>query len=391
MAVLAGFFLLGSCGYDDTLVREEIGKVEAELSEYEQKMAALESQLSSLTALINSSFISYLGTDEAGNYVISYMDKGGEVKTVVVAVDADVVTAPLIGTAEYEGVLYWRKTADNGKTWEWILDAEGKMMPVGGKEPQISIDAEGYWTVNGERVLGADGAPVLANDISNTLFKSVEYNEQTGFVEFTLVDGSTFSVRMYEALNIEFDAPSIIAVPDPAEVTRISYTVTGSQAADAVVDYFTAYNVSVEIGKYAKTVNVNLAEGAQEGNTVIMVSAGENVVLKPLFFTAGAAEIKKPVWDNKYGAGTEIHLPGDFTEFDIEVSHNISYEMSISEDCADWLKVAPSTKAEMITTRHSFVADYYESSLGADRKGKIIFKNELYDVTVEIADRKSVV
>ena len=145
MAVLAGFFLLGSCGYDDTLVREEIGKVEAELSEYEQKMAALESQLSSLTALINSSFISYLGTDEAGNYVISYMDKGGEVKTVVVAVDADVVTAPLIGTAEYEGVLYWRKTADNGKTWEWILDAEGKMMPVGGKEPQISIDAEGYW------------------------------------------------------------------------------------------------------------------------------------------------------------------------------------------------------------------------------------------------------
>ena len=106
MAVLAGFFLLGSCGYDDTLVREEIGKVEAELSEYEQKMADLESQLSSLTALINSSFISYLGTDEAGNYVISYMDKGGDVKTVVVAVDSDVVTAPLIGAAEFEGVLY---------------------------------------------------------------------------------------------------------------------------------------------------------------------------------------------------------------------------------------------------------------------------------------------
>ena len=116
MAVLAGFFLLSSCGYDDTLVREEIGKVEAELSEYEQKMADLESQLSSLTALINSSFISYLGTDEAGNYVISYMDKGGDVKTVVVAVDSDVVTAPLIGAAEFEGVLYWTSTADNGKT-----------------------------------------------------------------------------------------------------------------------------------------------------------------------------------------------------------------------------------------------------------------------------------
>ena len=198
MAVLAGFLLLGSCGYDDALVREEIGKVEAELSEYEQKMADLESQLSSLTALVNSSFISYLGTDEAGNYVISYMDKGGEVKTVVVAVDSDVVTAPLIGVAEYEGVLCWRKTTDNGKTWEWILDAAGNKMPVGGQEPVISIDAEGYWTVNGERVLGADGKPVLANDISNTLFKGVEYNEETGFVEFTLVDGFQCSQPHYE-------------------------------------------------------------------------------------------------------------------------------------------------------------------------------------------------
>ena len=76
MAVLAGFLLLGTCGYDDTLVRKEIEKVEAELSEYEQKMADLESQLSTQTALVNSSFISYLGTDEAGNYGISYMDIG---------------------------------------------------------------------------------------------------------------------------------------------------------------------------------------------------------------------------------------------------------------------------------------------------------------------------
>ena len=389
MAVLAGFFLLGSCGYDDTLVREEIGKVEAELSGYEQKMTDLENQLSSLTALINSSFVSYLGTDEAGNYVISYMDKGGDVKTVVVAVDSDVVTTPLIGAGEYEGVLYWRQTADNGKTWDWILDGNGDRMPVGGVEPEVSIDAEGFWTVNGEPVLGADGKKVLANDVSNTLFKDIKYNEETGYVEFTLVDGSVFSVRMYEALNIEFDAPAMIAVPDPSAVTKVAYTVTGSQAADAVVDYFTAYNVTVEIDKYAKTINVTLAEGAEEGNTVIMVSAGENVVLKPLFFTAGSAEIQKPVWDNRYGTGTEIHLPGEFTEFDIEVSHNISYDMTISEDCADWLKLAPSAKAEMVTTRHSFIADYFESTLGADRKGKITFRNELYDVIVEITVRQT--
>ena len=84
------------------------------------------------------------------------------------------------------------------------------------KKPEVKIDAEGFWTVNGERVVGANGNPVLADDISNTLFKNIEYNEQTGYVEFTLVDGSVFSVRMYEALNIEFDAPAMIAVPDPS-------------------------------------------------------------------------------------------------------------------------------------------------------------------------------
>lgn len=390
LAVLAGLIFLSSCAYDDTLVREEIGKVEAELLSYEQKMADLESQLSSLTALIKSSFISYLGTDDKGNYVVSYMDAGGEVKTLTLAVDSDVVTAPLIGAGTHEdGGLYWRQTPDNGKTWEWILDKEGKMIPVGGVPPQIGIDANGFWTIDGEQVKGADGNPILANDVSNTLFTGISFNEKTGCVVFELVGGSSFSVKMYEALNIEFDAPSIIAVPNPEEQMKVSYTVTGSQAEEAVVDYFTAYNVSVEIDGYSKTVNVTLAPGAVEGNTVIMVSAGKNVVLKPLFFTAGSAEIQKPVWDNKYGTGTEIMLPGDLTEFDIEVSHNIDYVMTISEDCAEWLKEMPSTKGAMVTDKHSFVADYYESSLGVDRKGKITFYNKLYDVTVEVTVRQS--
>lgn len=389
-AVLAGFLFFGCSGYDDTLVREEIGKVEAELSEYERTMTELESQMSSLTALIGSSFISYLGTDEAGNRVISYMDKGGEVKTLVLAVDSDVVTAPLIGAGEYEdGKLYWRQTSDNGRTWDWILDAENRMMPVGGTEPQVGIDAGGYWTVNGSQVIGADGKPVLADDVSNTIFRSVDYDAGTGLVVFTLADGTSFSVRLYEALDIRFDAPSIIAVPDPAAQVKVAYEVTGSQAGDAVVDYFTAYNVSVEIDVYGKTVNVTLDEGAAEGNTVIMVSAGENVVLKPLFFTAGEAVIEKPVWDNKYGTGTEILLEGELTEFDIEVSHNIDYTMTISEDCAGWLKTAPESKAGMVTTVHSFVADYYESDLGADRKGTITFYNRPYDVSVEVVVRQS--
>ena len=390
ISFVSGLSLLFSCSYDDSLLREEIGKVDAELSGYEQTMTDLEDQMSSLTDLINSTFVSYIGTDEEGNQVISYMEDGGEVKTVTLALGSDVVTSPLIGTqTDEDGRLYWCLTSDNGKTWDWILDDAGKKMPVGGTEPEVGIDADGYWTVNGERALGSDGEPVLADDASNRLFTGVEYDEESGMVIFSLAGGSSFSVRMFEALGIEFDAPSIIAVPDPAVQTKIAYTVTGTQAEEAIVDWFTAYNVTVEIDKYARTVNVTLADGAEEGNTVIMVSAGENVVLKPLFFTAGTAEIQKPVWDDEYGTGAEIQLEGELTEFEIEVSHNIDYTMSISEDCSDWLREAPSTKAEMVTTVHSFVADYYESDSGADRVGTIIFRNDLYDVTVEVKVRQS--
>ena len=389
-AFIALLPFLGSCSYDDSLLREEIGKIEEELSGYERQVMELESQMSSLTAIVNSSFISYLGTDEAGNYVISYMEEGGEVKTLTLALDSDVVTSPIIGTREDEdGKLYWCQTPDNGTTWDWILDSEGKKMPVGGIEPEVSIDSGGYWTVNGARVPGADGNPVLADDVSNILFSGVEYDEESGLVVFSLADGTSFSVRMYESLGITFDASPVVAVPDPSVPVRLSYNVTGTDAADAVVDWFSAWNVTVEIDKYARAVTVTLDEGAEEGNTLIMVSYGKNVVFKPLFFTAGTAEIQHPVWDDKYGTGQEIVLEGDLTEFDIEVSHNIDYTMTISEDCSDWLREAPAVKADMVTTTHSFIADYYENDSGADRTGTIIFYNRPYDVSVELTVRQS--
>ena len=389
-AFIALLPFLGSCSYDDSLLREEIGKIEEELSGYERQVMELESQMSSLTAIVNSSFISYLGTDEAGNYVISYMEEGGEVKTLTLALDSDVVTSPIIGTREYEdGKLYWCQTPDNGTTWDWILDSEGKKMPVGGIEPEVSIDSGGYWTVNGARVPGADGNPVLADDVSNILFSGVEYDEESGLVVFSLADGTSFSVRMYESLGITFDASPVVAVPDPSVPVRLSYSVTGTDAAEAVVDWFTAWNVTVEIDKYARAVTVTLDEGAEEGNTLIMVSYGKNVVFKPLFFTAGTAEIQQPVWDDKYGTGQEIMLEGELTEFDIEVSHNIDYTMTISEDCSDWLREAPAVKADMVTTTHSFIADYYENDSGADRTGTIIFYNRPYDVSVELTVRQS--
>lgn len=262
-------------------------------------------------------------------------------------------------------------------------------MPVGGVPPTMGIDAEGFWTVNGERFTGKDGKPVLADDVSNTLFQKVETDEESGRVRFTLADGSSFEIPVFEALSITFDAAPVTAIPDRSAPAYIKYTVSGTEAKEAYVDYFTAWNVTVEIDKYTRTISVKLEEGAEEGNTVILVSAGGNTVLKPLFFSYGTAQIAPPTWDPQFGTGTEVALEGEFTEFDIKVSADIAYDVTIAEECRSWLKPAPATRAPMVTTTHSFVADYYENDSGADRKGSITFSNRPYGVTVTLGVRQS--
>ena len=53
------------------------------------------------------------------------------------------------------------------------------------------------------------------------------------------------------------------------------------------------------------------------------------------------------------------------------------------------MEPAPATRAQMVTTTHSFVADYYENDSGADRKGSITFSNRPYGVTVTLGVRQS--
>ena len=233
IAIISGLFLAGSC-YDDTQVREEIAKVEAELSGYEKTVADLQSQVNNLTSIKNSSFITYLNTNDKGNYVITYMNNGGDTHTVELAVNDDVVDAPFIGTETVDGKLYWKVTTDNGATWRPLTDSNGKRLLVGGTAPTISIDQNGYWTAEGEPLLGLDGKPVLATDISNVLFTGIEHNKETGLVDFTLVGGDKFSVRMYEALGIQLESASVIAVTDYAQPAEIKFYLTGTDAENCV-------------------------------------------------------------------------------------------------------------------------------------------------------------
>ena len=383
---LATFLFAAACsdGYDDTRIKKDLDDVGQILDELEQAVDGLRTQMDALTQLINSSFVSLISTDAEGNYVITYIDRGGESRTLTLATQKEVVTLPIVGIAKDEdGVWYWRQTSDNGETYEWIL-VDGEKVPAGGEKPEVGIDAEGFWTVNGKPITDAKGNKVLADDVSNILFKEAYVDEKTGEAVFILADGTELRLQMFEALSVSFDSPTYTAVPDYASKVKIRYTVGGSQAEGALVDIFTAYNVDAEIDESISTITVSLKEGAQEGNILVMAHAGGNTILKPLFFTYGTAEIQDPVYN---GSTADIVLEGDMTQFEVKVSASIDYEVTVEESASKWL-IYNSTRA-MTTLTHVFMADYYEDASGALRTGEIRFSNALYDISAAIVVKQS--
>lgn len=372
---------LFSCSYDSSEIESGITDLENRVTALEQKADNLGLQLKAVSDFVSGNFISRLGTDEKGNYVITYQDKNGEKKTVTLAKASDLDKSPMIGTAESDGVLCWRLTKDNGATWEWILGKDGQKMPVSGPEPSIGIDKDGYWTVNGENT------GVLAKDMTDSIFKNIVADSESGLVVFTLTDGSVFSVRYNEALAISFTTPSFLAVESYGAPVTVGYKLSGTMAKEATVDYLTAYNVDVKVNESLKTISVTLDEGAEEGNVVITACSGDEIVYKPLFFSYGKTviEFENYIKDNELitpMGEPVINLNGEMTPFTVRISHNIDVEASVAKENASWLK-AVVTKA-LRTSEFNFVAEYFESKTNTPREGRIILKNSLYDVSTSI-------
>lgn len=74
------------------------------------------------------------------------------------ATQRDVIKFPIItAKQDSDGKFYWAQTTDKGKTYTFIIDGDGKKFPIGGTMPDVKINENGYWSVNG------NSTGVLAN------------------------------------------------------------------------------------------------------------------------------------------------------------------------------------------------------------------------------------
>ena len=148
----------GGCSdnFDDSALWKGVDEIYNQLTELEKQADELNGQVRLLASVVNGGVITSITQDAEGNDVVRFKGADNVEHSVTVATKDDVTTAPILGTKEDGGVLYWTTTA-GGKT-DFLKDTDGAKIPVAGRTPEVAVDKEGYWTVNLRRMTDAVGS-----------------------------------------------------------------------------------------------------------------------------------------------------------------------------------------------------------------------------------------
>ena len=196
LILLISGILFFSCEYDDSYLKNEIDKIKTDLSELKKQTTAIQSLVD---ALNEGKVITKTEALEDGKgYKITF--NNGETLEIRNGDDA-----PVVGVKEESGVYYWTITT-NDKT-EFLTDANNTKIKVSGNDgttPQLNIDAEGYWTVNNQRIKDANGDFVKAQ--GDSFFTTI--TDGADDVTFVMADGSTIVLPKSKGTFLSFDNPS---------------------------------------------------------------------------------------------------------------------------------------------------------------------------------------
>ena len=222
LLLTATTFVYGCSDYDDSQLSGRLDDIKERIAKLQDRIASLNSQLADLSELTSGNVITEMTEDSEGNYIITYKDNKNEEKSIVLATVDQMLNVPLLGVEldPQNNLYYWTVTAD-GKTSP-LLDKAGEKVPVSGYTPEVSVDAEGFWTVNGERLNDAEGDPIEANDGESCLFKDIA-RDANGNLSLTLGDGKVITLPIQQVLNLTLSTAINTTVVDPTVPATIEY------------------------------------------------------------------------------------------------------------------------------------------------------------------------
>ena len=283
-------FAAGCSDYDDSELGGRIDGFKERIARLQSRIASLNEQLADLSELTSGNVITAMTQDSEGNCVITYKDNKDEEKSVVLATVDQMLNVPLLGVepdAE-SGLYYWTVTAD-GQTAP-LLDKDGERVPVSGHTPVVSVDEQGFWTVNGERLNDAAGRPIEANDGESCLFREIA-RDANGNLSLTLGNGEVITLPIQQVLNLTLSTAINTTVVDTSAPMTVKYTLHGEHAADALVGIAAAEGVEAALDKEQQQIVVTFPAGFSAGHLIaVAYDMMEHTVLRPVFFAKAASD-----------------------------------------------------------------------------------------------------
>ncbi len=289
---VSALMVLSGCNkYDDSILWDGIDKSYNQLTEIKAQLEGLTSQVEMLSAVVTGGAITGISANEDGGYIVRYKGADNEEKTVVIASKDDVNTAPLLGTKEDKGVLYWTLTV-NGKT-DYLKDVDGAKIPVAGRTPAFTIK-DGYWCVNGNPLLDAAGNKIKAEGKAISVVSKVE-KDTAGHAVLTLADGSTVTVPLFEAFNVslfygETELMNKLDFEGSSVPLVLTYVIGGPASDQTIVKVMRKNNLEASVNAVEKTITLTFPEGFEEGSFAVVVADAEgNMIIRPVYVTDKAA------------------------------------------------------------------------------------------------------
>ena len=281
--------ILSGCGkFDDSALWNDVDKAYNQLDEIKASLTGMTSQIEMLSAIVENGAITHISENQDGGYAVRYKGADNEEKTVVIAGKENVTTAPLLGTKEEDGVLYWTMTVD-GKTTD-LTDIDGEKIPVAGRTPLFTIDNEGYWCLNGNPLKDASGNKIKAEGKTASVISKIE-QDASGNAVLTLADGSKVTVPVFDAFNIslyysETEFMNELSIESSAAPVTVSYVIGGPEADNVIIKAMRQNSLAVAIDTDAKTLTLTFDEGFETGSFALMLADAQgNVIIRPVYVT----------------------------------------------------------------------------------------------------------
>lgn len=271
-----------SCSFDESGLDSRLDAVKERIEALQSRIDEANSQVESLGLLTSGNVVTSVEKNSDGSYVLTYLDSKNESKIMVIAAMDQMINVPVIGVRKDENGLYYWTVTTGGETTDITVD--GKPVPAAGKTPVISVDAQGFWTVDGECILNENGVPVEAKDGNTAIFKSIAMDAD-GNLSVTLGNGTTLTIPVQNSLNLSVSSALNLTISNLGQVLKIGYDVTGSKAEGAIVAIAEAKSVTASLDKTAKEVSVSFGSTFESGHLILMATDLDKVtVLRPVFF-----------------------------------------------------------------------------------------------------------